>query len=166
MLMVKILLVSLLFLLSPGFWQIPQILKEENFKATPVWQVSEFEMADINQARGWHKTKFEKSIAKIAWNRPAIVVDKFIKNTTILLDPNFYFFGEHPRERLEPKARQKLPVIYLPLLVWGLWVSKKLPTVFLSLVFIFALLGLTNNLVGLILSISLLYYILNRFTKP
>lgn len=150
-------IMAVLLLLSPGFWQAPQILKQENLKPNPVWRVSEFQVADINTIRGWHQTKLEKTLAKIAWNRPALALDKLVKNLNLLLDPNFYFFGEHPRERLQPKAREKLPFIYLPLLILGLWQVKKWFFVFFSFVFLFALLDLTNNLVGLILSAMLLY---------
>jgi hypothetical protein len=160
-----ILLLTILVLLSPGFRQLPQILKQESLKPNPVWQVSVFEVADINTIRGWHESSFEKMVAKIAWNKPAMALDKFVKNSSLLLDPNFYFFGEHPRERLEPKAREKLPVIYLPLLLLGLWRVKKWFIIFLTSVLIFALLGLTNNLVGLVLSALLLYPIFKYVQK-
>lgn len=150
---------AILLLFSPGLWQLPQTLKQESLKINPAWQVSDFEVADINTIRGWHQSSFEKTVAKIAWNRPAIAAEKLIKNTAILLDPNFYFFGEHPRERLEPQARDKLPAIYLPLLLWALWIAKKPPLAFLSLAFIFGLLGLTNNLAGMTLSALFLCFI-------
>lgn len=154
------LILAILLVFSPVFWQIPSILKEKNFNTSPVWQVSQFETVDINQTRGWHQTRFEKALAKVAWNRPVIAGEKFLGNIFTLLDPNLYFFGEHPRERLEPLAREKLLFINLPLLLWGLYLllpNKKWSAIFTVSVFLFAVLGLTNNLASLVLSAVLLY---------
>jgi len=152
---------TILFLLSPLFWQLPEILKEESLSPNPVWQVSQAETANINRIRGWHQTKLEKAIAKIAWNRPVIAGEKLIKNLNLLLDPNLFFFGEHPRERLEVQSREKLLATNLPLLLWGLYlllpVNKKWPLIFISLTLLFAVLGLTNNLATSVLTILLLY---------
>ena len=156
----SIVVLAILALLSPVFWQVPSILKEKNLAISPVWQVSQFETADINQTRGWHQTSFEKALAKIAWNRPVIAGEKLFKNTLILIDPNLYFFGEHPRERLEHQAREKLLFINLPFLLWGLYLllpNKKWSSIFTGSVVLFAALGLTNNLAGLVLSAVLLY---------
>jgi hypothetical protein len=157
-------MVMIFFMLfSPGFWQIPSILKESSLSLYPVWQVSEFEVADINQVRGWHETRLEKAVSKISWNRPVAAGEKLIKNINLLLDPNLYFFGEHPRERLEPRSREKLLVINLPLFLWGLWLmqnqnqDKKWPLVLIGSISTFSLLGLTNNLASLIISFILLY---------
>ncbi len=37
-----------------------------------------------------------------------------------LLDPNLYFFGSHPRERVGADEFEKLPLLFLPFLALGL----------------------------------------------
>ena len=152
----------------------PRVLKEFDLKNDTSLIGKSFRVSFIENIEDFYavnpswteaESSFEKMVAKIAWNKPAMALDKFVKNSSLLLDPNFYFFGEHPRERLEPKAREKLPVIYLPLLLLGLWRVKKWFIIFLTSVLIFALLGLTNNLVGLVLSALLLYPIFKYVQK-
>lgn len=157
----KLLIVFIvLLLLSPIFWQLPLVVKENNLNPSPVWQVLEPEIDNINQTRGLHQGKLETTIAKITWNRPTLALNKLIRNTTILLDPNFYFFAEHPRERITPLAREKLLIINLPLLFYGLYLllpNKYWSITFINLTLLFSSLGLTNNLAGLVLASLLLY---------
>jgi len=61
-----------------------------------------------------------------------------------LLDPNLYFFASHPREKVGADEFEKLPLIFLPLLVLGLLTQlKKNPRWFYWIFFIFPVLFLS-----------------------
>lgn len=163
--------IGVFFILSPVFWQIKQIAATENLAIKPIWKISVFEVVDINRIRGLHQSGPEKIVGRIAWNRPMASGEKFLKNVSLFLDPNFYFFGEHPRERTEVIAREKLLNVDLFLLLWGLWLLAKEKRIdkwlklFFGAVFVSAGLGLNNNLASLPMVILLLWPIAIAFEK-
>jgi hypothetical protein len=50
----------------------------------------------------------------------SIILQKLTRNLAELVDPNFYFFANHPRETVGIPQTDKFPFIFLPLFVYGL----------------------------------------------
>ena len=75
------------------------------------------------------------------------------ENLSETVDPNLYFFGNHPRERVGLTEFEKFPFLYLPLFVFGVFVlvdKKKYPFFALSffLPLAFAVFWGSDNSIG------------------
>lgn len=53
----------------------------------------------------------------------AIAVSNFGKNFFENIDPNLYFFANHPRERAGVWEFEKLPLLFLPFFLYGLFLT-------------------------------------------
>lgn len=87
----------------------------------------------------------EERKESIAFNR---IITNFFEN----IDPNLYFFSNHPRQRVGIKEFEKFPYILLPFFLLGIfdWISKKnklfwIISFFIPLV-ILSIIGNNNNL--------------------
>lgn len=80
-------------------------------------------------------------------------ISRIGQNFAQIIDPNFYFFSNHPRERIGFQETPKYPYIFLPFFIWGALkffeeTSKRVVIiVFLVPIFVVSLIGL-NNLYG------------------
>lgn len=64
--------------------------------------------------------------------KETLVFYKLEENFSELIDPNLYFFANHPRERVGAQEFEKFPYILLPFLIFGLLsINKKNLKVFL-----------------------------------
>ena len=57
----------------------------------------------------------------------AIAISNFGKNFFENIDPNLYFFANHPRERTGVWEFEKLPFLFLPFFLYGLFLIINLP---------------------------------------
>lgn len=95
----------------------------------------------------------EYPMAHLFENRPELVVFfKIQENLAQILDPNFYFFANHPRERAGIQEFEKLPYIFLPVLLIGIVhmiqrkVQKQLLFIAVVPIALLSLIGQKNNL--------------------
>jgi hypothetical protein len=63
-------------------------------------------------------------MARMFQNKAGVVLDKYLDNFFSLLDPNYYFFGSHPREVVGGQNYTRLPILTLLPLIWFLFKSK------------------------------------------
>lgn len=82
----------------------------------------------------------------------SIAFFKISKNLSEVIDPNLYFFANHPRERVGIKEFGKFPYIFLPLFVYGVFLliekgeRKLIALSFFIPVFILSFVGNKNPL--------------------
>ncbi len=57
-------------------------------------------------------------LARFFQNKVVLVSDKYLDNLFDFLDPNYYFFGSHPREVADGQNYVRLPLTTLILIVW------------------------------------------------
>lgn len=79
--------------------------------------------------------------------KEALVFYKIEENLSEVVDPNLYFFANHPRERIGVVEYEKFPYILLPFLILGIFSLKKsnLKVLLLSLSPIFLILLIGNS---------------------
>lgn len=83
-----------------------------------VYNFSNLEIYTINQRRTYYKGS---AIAKFFENKGTRFLFNYQKNFFEGLDLNYYFFGTHPRERIEVKEIKKFSFLLLPLFLYGLY---------------------------------------------
>lgn len=78
--------------------------------------------------------------------KEALIFYKVEENFSEVVDPNIYFFANHPRERVGVVEYEKFPYILLPFFVFGILSVKKIPTLFLSAspIILLSLIGNSN----------------------
>jgi hypothetical protein len=83
--------------------------------------------------RGYPPLKFS-ILGKTFWipaanwlekRKETVVYYKIMNNFSEVIDPNLYFFANHPRERVGTREFEKFPYILLPLFLLGLLNIKK-----------------------------------------
>jgi len=72
--------------------------------------------------------------------RAAPYVSRYLKNMAFNLDPNLYFFANHPRERIIAVEFEKFSFLFLPFFVIGLMTLFSGAFVFLIFYFVLSLL--------------------------
>jgi hypothetical protein len=87
-----------------------------------IWPLKNEEVLMINQRRSFYKNSF---IAKSLENKANFVLTKYKKNLFQVLDPNYYFFASHPRERAGVNEIKKFPWVSLFLFLPGVYLLVK-----------------------------------------
>lgn len=88
-------------------------------------------------------------IAHIIEERPeSIIFTKLERNFSIVIDPSFYFFANHPRERAGIAEFEKFPYILLPFFIYGFYKLVKKKRYLFILLFLFVPLTLIS-IIGL-----------------
>ncbi len=149
-----LILTVLVMLVSPWTRELPGLIKDYHPSPAPVWQFKPIEIERININRSlFPKNPTGKALSVITQNKAVVALNRFLENTYQYLDWNYYFFGNHPRERVGVAEIEKLPWWLLPFFVFGLWrlpKDKKLllktGVWFLGGIFFLSLFGLTDNL--------------------
>jgi len=101
------------------FWGL--IIKNASGKR--IFPLNEAEISEINQRRGYYRKTF---FGKFSENKIVYVATKFQKNFFQLIDLNFYFFANHPRERAGIAEKEKFSWLLLPIFLLGLiWQVRK-----------------------------------------
>lgn len=57
--------------------------------------------------------------------KEVIALYRIMNNFSEVVDPNYYYFANHPRERVGFKEFEKIPYIFLPLLIYGFYQVSK-----------------------------------------
>lgn len=81
-----------------------------------IWNADSEEIFMINQRR----QLYPDHLGKIVQNKLSLFIYKFERNLFYNLDPNLYFFANHPRERKGITEFEKFPFIFFPLFIIGL----------------------------------------------
>ena len=80
--------------------------------------------------------------------KETIAVFRLANNFSEVIDPNLYFFANHPRERVGVSEFEKFPFIFFPFFVVGILTTvglKRFKTYFWSLILTILLLSLLGN---------------------
>lgn len=89
-----------------GVWSKSSIFRMENLDL--YW---------INTKRGYIENSW---LGKIIQNKATFYSSNYFNNFFTGLDPNYYFFGGHPRETADSDRSVKFPFYFLPLILLGL----------------------------------------------
>ncbi len=88
-----------------------------------IFLLSPTEIYQINERRSYWKSPF---LARLMENKATCLLYKYQKNIFQGLDPNFYFFANHPRERAGIKETEKFSWLFLiPFLAGLYWQFKQ-----------------------------------------
>lgn len=90
----------------------------------------------INTRRSYYQENF---LAKALENKPLRYFYNYRKNMFEGLDLNYYFFGNHPRERVGIIEIKKFSFIFLPFFLYGLFLRIKKGNTFDILYFLFSI---------------------------
>lgn len=63
-------------------------------------------------------------MARFFQNKALVVSNKYVSNFFDLIDPNYYFFGSHPREIVSGQNYTRLPLFAIFPILWFLFKSK------------------------------------------
>lgn len=112
----KILILTLA-LISFSLWPLNYFSANKNLSLTPKtvfesdYQGRQLILRNINL----YPTVF---MARIFQNKAVLVSSKYFNNLFDFLDPNYYFFGSHPREVPEGQNYTRLPLLTLLPIFW------------------------------------------------
>lgn len=142
--------------LSPWLWN--TLRRPISISSYPIWRLDETEIDQINYYRITYKGNYwSELLGKISLNKAEKVWGHLGSNLFTYLDINYYFFANHPRERVGVVEIQRLPFWSLPIFLIGLWVLIKRNFFrlwlggFLGLVCLISLLGLRGEWVEILL---------------
>lgn len=142
--------------LSPWLWN--TLRRPVLISSYPIWRLDETEIDQINYYRDTYKGNYwSETLGKISLNKAEKVWGHLGSNFFTYLDLNYYFFANHPRERVGVVEIQRLYFWSLPIFLIGLWslVKKNLFRIwfgsFLGLVGLISLFGLQGVWVEILL---------------
>lgn len=126
------------------------LIQVKTTNIVPLTRLSEDEVVrQIQRMREYNNPR----IAHILEERPeALIFFKLQNNLSQLVDPNFYFFANHPRERAGVNEFEKFPYLLIPFFIYGLYkLVKKREYLFFAVYLLFplavlSLIGLNNPL--------------------
>lgn len=72
----------------------------------------------LNQRRSFYPSVL---LGKLFENKVSVYYSHYLTNISYGLDPNFYFFASHPRERVGFSEYQRLPLWLFPLFLFGIF---------------------------------------------
>lgn len=86
-------------------------------------------------------------LARMFQNKAIVISNKYFENLFEIIDPNYYFFGSHPREVVGGQNYTRLPLLALFPILWFLFRSKysKKKTFLLFFTFLILVLSLFTN---------------------
>lgn len=151
---IKTLLFIFVFIVNPLFrnFFIDNNLVLNNFFGKTI-SIDQTDIYYINQRRGYYENKF---IGKIQENKLSVYVKKYLSNFFQGIDPNYYFFANHPRERAGITEKDKFSFIFLPFFILGLFFAIKERKYF-SFIYFFSLLIFFSFFVNIDTNFILLY---------
>lgn len=122
------------------------ILQIRTTNFVPFTKLSENEkVIQIRRMREYENPR----IAHVLEERPEFIIFyKLQTNISQALDPNFYFFANHPRERVGVNEFEKFSYLLLPFFINGFYILVKNKKYFLILTFLIIPLTLTS-IIGL-----------------
>lgn len=108
--------ILLIFVFAKSFPQTVNLSFNEQEKLLEIQRVKEYPPITLLPVAHWLEERPE-----------TITVYKFTQNLSLVLDPNLYFFANHPRERAAYSEIERFTYILLPFFVYGIFllISKK-----------------------------------------
>ena len=98
------------------------------FKTTEISSLTLLSNDDI-RVKDMRLKEYPYSLTRVGWwlegRKETIAFFRILKNFSEVIDPNLYFFANHPRERVGYVEFEKFPYIFLPFFIWGLFSSVK-----------------------------------------
>jgi hypothetical protein len=115
----KILLFLFIFIANPFFWNL--FVNKEILISRFFGKLIEIDTTDIyfiNERRNYYNNNF---IARLNENKVSELVKKYSANFFQGIDPNYYFFANHPRERAGVTEKEKFYFLYFPFFLLGIF---------------------------------------------
>lgn len=100
-----------------------------------IFKLNELDIYDLNQRRQY----YSPSVARIFENKLDRYFYYYENSFFQATDFNYYFFNNHPRERAGIRETEKISFFFLPLFIFGLYLSLINKNFFGLLYFIFTL---------------------------
>lgn len=121
---IRILVILILLLANPWFMGLRQEFSSGlNFESfDTIFRINPEDIQQINTRRSYYPNQI---VGKIFENKPGFFLDKYKENFFQGLDLNYYFFANHPRERIGIQEKEKIYWIWLPVFLIGLIWSLK-----------------------------------------
>lgn len=101
-----------------------------------IFSLDGLEIHTINQRRNYYS---QKILAKVFENKVSRYIFNYQKNFFEGLDPNYYFFGTHPRERVGIKEIKKFPFFFIFFFLLGIYYQLRKNNYFTITYFFFTL---------------------------
>lgn len=121
---VRFLTVVLLLVVNPWFWDLRRgfrpVLNFSSFET--IFKLTPEDILQINTRRSYYPNQL---LGKIFENKLVFYLDKYEENFFQGLDLNFYFFANHPRERVGVVEKEIFFWFWLPLFLVGIVTSFK-----------------------------------------
>ena len=126
------------------------VVQVKTSQIVPLTKLSEDEIVrEVQRMREYDNPR----IAHILEERPEMITFfKLQNNFSQLVDPNFYFFANHPRERAGVSEFEKFPYVLIPFFIYGFYKLIKKKKYFFIVLFlllpitILSVIGLNNPL--------------------
>jgi len=83
-----------------------------------IFEVSDIDRIAFNSSKGHIENRLT---GRLAYNKLTFYTGRYLNNFFAGLDPNYFFFGGHPREIPGGDNRIKAPYFLLPFFIFGLW---------------------------------------------
>jgi len=117
---IRILAILILLLANPFFMDLRQGFNLDGFRT--IFRLSSQDIQEINTRRSYYPNQ---TLGKIFENKPGFFLNRYKENFFQGLDLNYYFFANHPRERVGLQEKEKIYWIWLPVFFIGFFWSLK-----------------------------------------
>ncbi|KKQ26391.1 MAG: hypothetical protein US62_C0022G0007 [Candidatus Woesebacteria bacterium GW2011_GWA1_37_8] len=113
------------YYISTIFISILLIFQYKTSSINPLTFLNENEKIEQQERMRGYPRHFYRFANWLEQRKEALIFYKLQENFFEVMDPNLYFFANHPRERVGVVEYEKFPYIFLPFLVIGLLSLKK-----------------------------------------
>ena len=113
------------YYISALFISILLIFQYKTSSINPLTFLNEIEKIEQQERMRGYPRHFYRFANWLEQRKEALIFYKLQENFFEVMDPNLYFFANHPRERVGIVEYEKFPYIFLPFLVIGLLSFKK-----------------------------------------
>lgn len=128
---IRILAILILLLANPFFMDLRQGFSLNGFRT--IFKLNPEDIQQINARRSYYSNQ---TLGKIFENKPGFFLDRYKENFFQGLDPNYYFFANHPRERAGTAEKEKIYWFWLPVFLIGFAWSLKNSILLPDLIFL------------------------------
>lgn len=118
--LIALVLFVISFMVNPWFWRLFKI-KEQSFRFNLIFITPE-DIYQINTRRSYYPNQV---LGRIFENKLSLFLNKYKGNFFQGLDLNYFFFANHPRERVGMTEKEILFWFWLPLFLVGIITSFK-----------------------------------------
>ena len=114
------------YYISTIFISILLIFQYKTSSINPLTFLNENEKIEQQERMRGYPRHFYRFANWLEQRKEALIFYKLQENFFEVMDPNLYFFANHPRERVGVVEYEKFPYIFLPFLVIGLLSLEKI----------------------------------------